>query len=130
MAEIVTFPDAEALVVAALNAEFPGRGETDLKAHTRVPKERPDEFVRIIGGGGPDETKVSEAAQITIEGWAQTESRAYEICDLARAIVRSQDSEIRGARGFSYPQNLPDPVSDQVRYTSTGDVRVWGTTTL
>lgn len=129
MAEIITFPDVEALVVAALNAGFTARGEAGLKAHTRVPNPRPAEFVKVLGGGGLDETMVSEAAQITLEGWAATEPRAREICELARAIVRSQDSDIRGARGFSFPQNLPDPTSDQARYTSTGDVRVWGTTT-
>jgi len=129
MAEIVTFPDVEALLVDLLNGEFTARSETALKAHTKVPTERPDEFVRVLSGGGQDETKVSESALITIEGWAQTEARAYAICDLARAIIRSQDGLIRGARGFSYPQNLPDPVANQVRYTSTGDVRVWGTTT-
>lgn len=129
MAEIVVFPDVEALVVSVLNTAFPTRGEATLKASTRVPNPRPAEFVKVLAGGGLDETKVSEAALITIEGWAKTEARAFAICELARAILRSQDGDIRGVRGFSYPQNLPDPVSDQVRYTSTGDVRVWGTTT-
>lgn len=129
VAEIVTFPDVEALVVSVLNAELPAHGEATVKASTRVANPRPSEFIKILVGGGQDETKVSESALITIEGWAKTEARARRLCDLARAIVRSQDGDIRGARGFSYPQNLPDPVSDQVRYTSTGDVRVWGTTT-
>jgi hypothetical protein len=125
MAQIIVFPDVEALVVEILQAEFTDRG-VDVKVSTRVPTKRPAEFVKIIGGGGLDETMVSEAAQITIEGWAYTEGRAFELCELARAILRSQDGQIRGVRGFAYPQNLPDPVSDQVRYTSTGDVRVWG----
>lgn len=129
MAEIITFPDVEALVVSTLNTELTARGESTVRAYTRVPRTRPAEFVRVIGSGGLDETKVSEAALVTIEGWAKTEARAFQLCDLARAILRSQDGDIRGARGFSYPQNLPDPVTDQVRYTSTGDVRVWGTTT-
>lgn len=129
VAEIITFPDVESLIVDILNAEFTARGETSLRAHTRVPSTRPSEFVKVISGGGLDETKVSEAALVTIEGWAKTEGRAFTICELARAILRSQDGDIRGVRGFSYPQNLPDPVSNQVRYTSTGDVRVWGTTT-
>jgi hypothetical protein len=129
VAEIITFPDVETLVVSVLNTTFPTRGETSLKASTRVPNPRPAEFVKVLGGGGLDETKVSEAALITIEGWAATEARAFEICELARAILRSQDGDIRGVRGFSYPQNLPDPATKQVRYTSTGDVRVWGTTT-
>lgn len=128
--QLITFPDVEALVVEVLNAGFTAIGETTIKAHTRVPSTRPAEFVKVIVGGGVDETMVSESALITVEGWAATEGRARRLCDLARAIIRSQDGDLRGARGFSYPQNLPDPVTDQVRYTSTGDVRVWGTTTL
>jgi hypothetical protein len=126
--ELITYPDVEALVVAVLAAGFAALDEDDLKVSTRVPNPRPAEFVKVICGGGLDETMVSEAAQITVEGWAKTEARAFELCDLARAILRAQDSDLRGARGFAYPQNLPDPVTDQVRYTSTGDVRVWART--
>lgn len=128
MVDLITFPDVEALVIATLDAGFVALDQASIKAHTRVPNPRPAEFVKVICGGGLDETMVSEAAQITVEGWARTEARAFELCDLARAILRSQDGTIRGARGFAYPQNLPDPVTDQVRYTSTGDVRVWGST--
>lgn len=126
MAEIITFPDVEALVVSALNTGLTTYGEPGINASTRVPNPRPAEFVKVISGGGIDETMVSDAVLVTVEGWAGTEARARQLCGLAVAILKSQDGQIRGARGFGYPQNLPDPVTDQVRYTSTGDVRVWG----
>lgn len=129
MVAITTYPDVEALIVSALNAGFTAHSEPTIKASTKVPNPRPAEFVRVLSSGGLDETMVTDSVLVTIEGWAATETRALRLCDMARAILRSQDGAIRGARGFSYPQNLPDPVADQVRYTSTGDVRVWGTTT-
>jgi hypothetical protein len=125
MAQLVIFPDVEALLVEILNDGFDDLDE-QIKASTRVPNPRPAEFVKVLVSGGIDETMVTDSVLVTIEGWAKTEPRARQICELARAILRSQDGEIRGVRGFGYPQNLPDPVSDQVRYTSTGDVRVWG----
>lgn len=126
MAELISFPNAQALVLDALNAALP----SGVKAHPAVPKDNKvpqgREFVVVRALGGQQETFVSAAPLLSVEGYADSRARAYDLCDLALAIVRSQDGDIRGARGFSYPQELPDPTTRQIRYTSTGEVRVRG----
>lgn len=126
VAELITFPHAGTLVVAALNARLTG----GLTAYKKVPASTsnpvPSEFIVITVAGGISETFVTNDVQIIVDGYTATDARAYAICDLALAIIRAEDGAIRGARGFGYPQNLPDPATSQIRYTSTGDVRVWG----
>lgn len=129
VAELLRFPDVEAALVTALNAGLLTH-EPTVKASTKPPKgsksPRGDEYITVISLGGASETFVTSTPLVTVEAYAKSEPRAYELCDLALAIIRSQDGTIRGARGFAYPQNLPDPTTSQVRYTSTGEVRVWG----
>lgn len=126
VAEQIVFPNAQELVIGALNAALP----EGAKAHPAVPIANKvpigGEFVVVRILGGVTETFVSAAPLISVEGYAQKRARAYELVDLALSIIRSQDGAIRGARGFTYPQELPDPNTRQVRYTSTGEVRVRG----
>jgi hypothetical protein len=126
MVEQIRFPHAGTLAIALLNANLP----SGLTAYKRVPASAgnptPSEFIVVTVAGGIAETLITNAAQLVVDGYAATDARAYEICDVALSILRSADGLIRGARGFSYPQNLPDPATNQIRYTSTGDVRVWG----
>lgn len=130
MAEKVRFPHAAKAVIDVLNAELPA----DVRAYPKVPAATKNpkpagKFVVIRTVGGVVETLVTSAAQITVDGYASADDDAYDVCDLALSIIRSQDDVVRGARGFGYPQNLPDPTTSQVRYTSTGEVRVWGAAT-
>lgn len=126
VAELISFPNAQALVVDALNAALP----EGVGAYPAVPKDNAvpigSEFVVVRPLGGVQETFVSAAALMSVEGYAASRARAYEICDHALAIIRAQDGDIRGASGFTYPQELPDPTTRQIRYTSTGEVRVRG----
>ncbi len=126
MAEFISFPNAQALAVDALNAALP----TGVRAYPATPKDnkapRGGEFIVVRSLGGQTETFVSAAALLSVEGYASKRDRAYELCDLALAIIRAQDGELRGASGFAYPQELPDPATRQVRFTSTGEVRVRG----
>ena len=129
MADKVRFPHAAKVILDLLNAELP----SGVKAYPKIPaattNPKPGKFIVVRVVGGTTETLVTSAPQITIEGYAAADGDAYDLCDLAVAIIRSQDGVIRGARGFGYPQNLPDPTTSQVRYTSTGEVRVWGAVT-
>lgn len=129
MSEKILFPHAARLAIDAINAELP----PGVRAYPKVPKDNAApgvlKFVVVQAVGGANETFVTATPQLIIEAYAPKDADAYELCDLALAIVRSQDGSIRGARGFGYPQNLPDPTTSQVRYTSTGEVRVWGTVT-
>jgi hypothetical protein len=123
VAEAVLFRDVEALVCAFLRKPLLGT----IQIGIRVPSPRPAEFIRVLRTGGPQETLVSEAAQITIEAWAQTEARASLLLSQCRALLNAADETIYGVREFSGPANLPDPLSAQLRYTMSFQVRARGT---
>lgn len=123
MAEAVLFRDVEALVCTFLRKPLLGT----IQIGIRAPNPRPAEFIRILRTGGPKETLVSEAAQITVEAWAQTEARASLLLSQCRALLNAADETIYGVREFSGPANLPDPLSGQIRYTQSFQVRARGT---
>lgn len=125
VAELILFPDVEQVAIDVIDAALSDLGDV-VPVGTAVPEDE-DEFIRVLGIGGLPETMVSEVATVTVEGWAKTETRARDLCDIARAALRAYAGNQRPA--FSHPQNLPDPTTDRVRYTSTGDVRVWGAAT-
>ena len=123
MAEAVLYRDVEALVCTYLRRPLLGT----IQIGIRVPSPRPSEFIRVLRTGGPKETLVSEAAQITVEAWAQTEARASLLLSQCRALLNAADETIYGVRELSGPANLPDPLSAQVRYTQSFQVRARGT---
>ena len=123
MAEAVLFRDVEALVCTFLRKPPLG----SIQIGVRIPNPRPPEFIRVLRTGGPKETLVSEAAQITVEAWAQTEDRAALLLSQCRAVLNAADETIYGVREFSGPANLPDPLSAQIRYTQSFQVRARGT---
>lgn len=125
MTELVVFPDVEALVVAALQAGI-DELEPGPTVHTAVPANRPDEFVRVFRAGGPAQTLVTEGAQIIVEAWALDEIRAARILTVCRAYLNVLNGDLFGVYEISGPNNLPDPVSDQARYTQTFGVRARG----
>lgn len=138
MAEAVLFRDVEQLVCTflrlRLSAVFPG---VDVfpgalypgapQIGVRVPTKRPNEFVRVLRTGGPKETLISEAAQITVEAWAQDEATASLLLSQCRALLNAADETIYGVREFSGPANLPDPLSSNIRYTMSFQIRARGT---
>lgn len=129
MAERITFADVFTVLKEIVDTELEALDETarvfpGVPPDNTVPK--PTSFIVIRPIGGLSETFVTATPLITVEGYANKRAEAYRLCDLALSIIRAQDGAIRGARGFSYPQNLPDPTTSQARFTSTGEVRVWG----
>ena len=124
MAEGVKFLDVPLLVCAYLRASSLLTG---LYVGTNVPPTRPAEFFRVLRTGGAKETLRSEAAQITVEAWAQTEARASDLLSTARAILNAADAQLFGVREFSGPANLPDPTTAQIRFTMSFQIRARGT---
>lgn len=124
---MIRFPDAEQLVVDYLDAALPQ------PVSTRVPSPRPASFVRVLRTGGPRATRVSDAAQITIEAFGNLESVAADLIREARALI----DDLRGktvagvvvyrVEELGGPANLPDPTTDQHRYTFTAVVHTRGT---
>lgn len=133
MSEVIVFPDVEALIVSYLNAEFALRSET-ARASTKVPKDRPSKFVRVLRTGGTSEL-VIDRAQITLEAWADKAVDAVALMQLTRGLMHAIDQvtyqgstyQFYSPQEFSGPANLPDPDSVQERYTETFSVGVRGT---
>lgn len=119
--EGVLFRDIESLVCAYLRARIP------VHVGIRIPTPRASEFIRVMRTGGVKETLISEAAQITVEAWARSEERASYLLSQCRAVLNAADAAIYGVREFSGPANLPDPLSAQLRYTMSFQIRARGT---
>lgn len=122
MAEGVLFPDVELAVCNALRNPL-----INLPVGVKVPTTRPAEFVRVLRTGGFAESLRSEAAQITVEAWAQTETRASLILSQCRAVLNRSEGALFGVIEMSGPANLPDPTTAQIRYTMSFQVRARGT---
>lgn len=134
MAEVIVFPDVEALVAAYLQAELRSRpAYADIKVTTKVPKPRPEMFVRVIRTGGVTANLVTDEAVLAVEAWASgttAEADAVALAQLCRGLLHAIDMvdevQFYRPRTASAPANLPDPSSGQVRYTATYAVRARG----
>lgn len=131
MAPLVDFPDVEDALVQALGPMLSARGDT-ATVHVAVPRTRPERFVLVPRVGGNRESLTVDAATIAVECWAKTPGQAYALCRLVRALVHGLAGTTAGGAKFKRitefagPANLPDPDSDQARYTFTAAVRVAG----
>jgi len=129
----VVFPDAAELACSWLSSNLPEHGFTSVPVGTRVPTPRPStSFVRVLRTGGPRDTVVTDAAQLTIEAWAPDEGSACDLSQMCRALLQYavgevvNGSTICGYEEFTGPQNLPDPTSAMPRYSFTIRWRVRG----
>ncbi len=126
-AEVVVFPDVVEAVTLYLRGELAGRGFTTTVA-TDVPTTRPAELVRVLRTGGvhhADPGVPVEQAQITVECWAQAgQGDAHDLAQLCRALLFAARGVVEGvlfcrAEEIAGPAYLPDPLSDDPRYTLT-----------
>jgi hypothetical protein len=122
--EAIKFPDVEALLVVYLN------GLLAEPVSTKVPSPRPATFVRIIRTGGFTTGLVTDEALITFEAWAATEPAAQDLAQRVRAYLRAVDVvdgvQFYGPINPTGPVNLPDPATQQARYTGLVSVGVRG----
>ena len=129
MAEYIEEPDAEAVIVTFLS--------TDIAAGTKIPKTRPNPFVRVRKVGGFRRSLVSFRPRFTLEGYASSEVAALGAVREAAALIWQASAEgvmgstpVGDLNEISLPQNLPDPtVGEGVhRYTATYeiDMRAYG----
>jgi metal-dependent amidase/aminoacylase/carboxypeptidase family protein len=130
--ERILFPDAAAAVIGALNTQLPALGFTSVPVRSRVPNPRPSRFVLVFRTGGPRANVVTDSAQLTIEAWAASDVDAHDLAQAARAVLIGMEGAVTGGvtvygiDEFSGPAFLPDPESDQSRYTWTASVNVRG----
>lgn len=135
--EVIVFPDAETLIVRYLNTAFLSYGGYTsplLKAYTKVPKTRPDRFVKILRVGGTQKSLVQDTPTLAVESWSTNVIEAANIAQLVRGLLHAIDTvtyqtvtyQFYRPQEFSGPANLPDPDSAQERYTQTFSVGVRG----
>lgn len=123
MAEVVTFPDVQALVVGFLKAQFAALGES-AKVAGRVPSPAvPARFVRVDVGSANERNRVVAEPLLILQAYAKSEPEAYALCERARALVRSMpehdDDRVAGCGGSSLPVPFPNPDSSMARYQCT-----------
>ena len=125
----VLFGDVEAGVIAWLDTEL-----TDKTVLGQLVETRPAEFVLVRRSGGPQATVTTEKALIIIEAWAATDVAAHDLGQLCRAHCQRLRGQTVGDLQFYRVAEvggfvpLPDPASDQYRYTFLIEAHVRGTT--
>lgn len=116
------FPDVKWLVIKYLS------GELETPVHSRVPKQRPTSFIRVLlaGGSGQINPALEEVA-VTIESWDSDEHSAFLHAEQARQALRRihlvNDNPVYRYREWGPPVDLPDE-SGQWRYTFTFSIRL------
>lgn len=124
---MVTFPDAMAVAIAYLNANMTP------PVLPRVPSPRPAEFLTVRRTGGPKRNLVTDQAQLTVESWAESDEDAHDNIQRARALLNDMPGQtlsgvpVYRVEELTGPANLPDPLSDQPRYSQSFSVALRGT---
>lgn len=125
VAEIVTFPDVQALVVGFLNAELSARGNP-ARAATKTPNPRPASWVRVDVASGQETNRITIEPIVILQASASSEPAARDLCELVRALLRSMPerdditaASVMGVASSSMPVPFPDPDIATPRYQST-----------
>ena len=129
MNEVIVFPDIVMALCTWLRTELAARGPA-IPVGTDVPKPRPDKFVTLRRVGGVTRNLVTDSATVSFEAWAPAEEDAHDLAQLVRALVlaspRSTSLTVYRVDEFAGPASLPDPDSDQPRFTFTAAVSYRG----
>lgn len=122
--DLIIFPDVDVLVGDYLTAGLALQGEA-LHVSTQESTEH-REYIRIRSTGGGQAALTLDDAQVTIECFADDETRAMHLATLSRAIVqymgRDNKSGVLAILGDSRPVILPHP-SGLARATFTFTAR-------
>jgi hypothetical protein len=120
--EYIGFVDVEEALPLDLQTFFASRNIV-IHAGNKVPSPMPDEFFVVLRTGGPRRDMFTDSPQVTVEAYAETDSRAYALMNLLRAWIVTLD-EVGGLPVYGVNEvggigNLPDPVTKKPRYTAT-----------
>lgn len=123
MAELIVQPDAEFIVATALSIKVSELLGRQVPGAIDIPRTRPAEFIRVLRVGGSRRNVSTWVPTLAVESWAQRKSEAWEIAQLVDSLMY-WFTEIAGhavydVTEFAGPGNLPDPLTDQARYTAT-----------
>jgi hypothetical protein len=133
VAPIIVFPDAAELVCTWLRYQMNLRGRNSVHVGTVIPQPRPTEMVIARRVGGQRVTPVTDAVDMSLECFAATDSAAQDLAQLVRGLVHALAGTVaEGVPVYRVDDlvgldDLPDPLSDQSRYTLSVSVTVRGT---
>ena len=100
----------------------------DVHVGTKVPKTRPDTYVRLSRAGGPRRDLVTDMPMVIFECYAVSEPDAEDLAEQCRRIVHAEpysaDSPIRRVVETGGPVNFPDPDTSLPRYQFTVQLNV------
>jgi len=124
--EAVSFPSAEAALIAFLKSRLAARSDSAAVAAS-VPASRPSRMVKVTRVGGRRSGVAHDEALVTFECWETSPTRASSLALLVRALVASFDSPTAWYSGeVGGPASFPDPLSDSPRYQFTAIIRTRG----
>ena len=104
-----------------------------VKVLTRVPTDRPDEFVRLSRVGGTVRDVITDRPWVVFECWSKSDYDAAILARTVRAyvfdLVQTQigDAWVRAVDEVGGLQAFPDPESGQARYQFSVQFDVRGT---
>lgn len=130
--ELITFPDAEATVLAGIALVL---SDVDMVDTVPTGRTSDDTFLLCRRVGGPNRDLVVDDASVTLEGWAPSREEAHDLIQDARAALHALEGttvdgvEVYRVQEFAGPAYLPDPDSTHPRYTLTASVSLRGTST-
>lgn len=129
MGEVLTSPDAVALMIAWLKQQLPDvPQQSAVGVYRAVPDPRPSTpfcTVRLTGGAGRDDHLPLDRVSVSIEAWAPTVAQAHDLAQNARGVAFSAKGALLGGvqvyqvNDQGAPVELPDPLSNQPRVTFT-----------
>ena len=128
MNDLIVMPDAERMVIEHLSSVLVP------PVSLTVPASRPALFLTVQRIGGPRLNLVADNAMLTLEAWGGGPTAAKELLADARAQLHAlRGSALDGVAVYqvteiSGPVNLPDPESNQARYTQAFQVALRGAT--
>lgn len=124
--ELIVFPDTVALVVDFL------ADEVGCHVGNTVPTDRPTQFVVVRRVGGVLRNFVADSATLTVECWADLAENAHDLAQWCRGLLHTMPGQqfdgvtVYKIDELAGPADLPDPLSDQPRYSFTVSVTVRG----
>lgn len=122
MGEPVLFPDAAGVAIDYLRAELEARDD-GATVEPRIPLPRPERFVTVRRSGGTKANIVQDGPLLIFEAWGDAEEDAQDLAQLCRALMQKTQGTVVDAVSIGHVTevggvvSLPDPRSDQARYT-------------
>jgi hypothetical protein len=130
MVYVALFPDAPMELADTVQAKLLSGFGVTTEVLNRTPAPRPAMFVKFLGVGGVQRDRVTDVPTLAVEAWASMRVDAHLLAQQVRAIMHSLEGQtfagysVQEVVEFAGPADLPDPLSDQYRYSATYAVAI------